>query len=61
MGHLNPYVWGADSLRGVATITRLHVSNDPEKRAQAEQITRAAQARFNAEGTADQRGTQKGR
>lgn len=50
MGHLNPYVWGADSVRGVVTVTRLYLSDDPDKHAQAAQITHEATERFNAKG-----------
>ena len=48
MGLLNPYTWGADSVRGVITVTRLYLSDDPAKHAQAREITREAEARFNA-------------
>lgn len=48
MGRLNPYVWGADSVRGVVELTRLHLSDDPKDNEKAEQLTREAEDRWNA-------------
>lgn len=51
MGRLKPYIWGADSVRGVAELTRLYLSDDPEDHEKAKQLTREAEARHEAKFT----------
>lgn len=51
MGHLNPYVWGADNLRDLAKTVKLNLSSDPADHAEAERITRESEDRFNAKKT----------
>ncbi|MFD9072103.1 hypothetical protein [Streptomyces lasiicapitis] len=59
---LNPYVWGADNVCDVVTVTRLFLSDDPAKHAEAREITREATDRFNAKGQpADQPDSNGGR
>jgi hypothetical protein len=44
---LNPYVWGADTVSGVARNIRRHVSEDPADHEAAERETREADRRWN--------------
>lgn len=44
---LNPYIWGADSVKGAAKVARLHLSGANKDVAQAEQITGESDKRWN--------------
>jgi hypothetical protein len=48
VGHLNPYVWGADNVRDLVKTVKLNLSGEPDDLAEAERLTRESEDRFNA-------------